>query len=104
MVGGTGRREFTGTPTVEQYLPSSRQWRVLSHMASGSWAAGLVTTETEKGDEVYLVGGSNESSRLSTLARYSVGEDQWTPLAEMSVARNGVGVVLTDGEPWLRKV
>ncbi len=98
MVGGMGRREFTGTPSIEQYLPSSRQWKVLSQMASGSWGAGLVTMDTERGDEVYLVGGSNESSRLSSLGRYNVKDDQWTSLAEMSVARNGVGVVFAEGK------
>ncbi len=98
VVGGMGRREFTGTPSIEQYLPSSRQWRFLTQMVTGSWGAGLVTTDAEKGDEVYLVGGSNESSRLSSLGRYSVGSDQWTSLADMSIARNGVGVVFANGE------
>ena len=100
-VGGMGRREPTGTPSIEQYDPSSRQWRILSQMVTGSWGAGLVTIETGKGgvnEEVYLVGGSNESSRLSSLAKYNVANDQWTSLADMSIARNGVGVVFADGK------
>ena len=100
-VGGMGRREPTGTPSIEQYNPSSRQWRILSQMITGSWGAGLVSMETENGEfgeEVYLVGGSNESSRLSSVAKYNVANDQWTSLADMSIARNGVGVVFAVGK------
>ena len=50
------------------------------------------------GDEVYLVGGSSESSRLSSVLVYNVSSDQWTAMAEMSVARNGVGVVSVRGK------
>lgn len=104
-----GKREPTGTPSIEQYDPSSRQWKTISHMVTGSWGAGLVAMETEKGgvgEEVLLVGGSNESSRLSGVSRYNVSNDQWTSLPEMSTARNGVGVVFTAGnwnEPCICK-
>ena len=100
-VGGMGRREPAGTPSIELYDPSTRQWRILSQMASGRWGAGLIamtTKESAGGEEVvYLVGGSNESSRLSSVQFYSVASDQWTSVADMSSARNGVGVVAYDG-------
>ena len=53
-----------------------------------------------KGNEevVYLVGGSNESSRLSSVQHYNVANDQWTSVTDMSSARNGVGVVCYEGE------
>ena len=56
-------------------------------------------------DEVYLVGGSSESSRLSSVLVYNVSNDQWTARAEMSVARNGVGVVTARGRScdWMRE-
>ena len=98
-VGGLGRREPTGTPSIEFYNPTSRQWHPLTQMASGRWGAGLVTLETDDdSEEVYLVGGSNESSRLSIVQKYNVSTDQWTSLAEMSIARNGVGVVNAGGK------
>ena len=101
-VGGMGRREPAGTPSIEIYDPSTRQWRILSQMASGRWGAGLITMDTRGSEEaVYLVGGSNESSRLSSVQRYNVPSDQWTSVTDMSSARNGVGVVCYDGEPSL---
>lgn len=102
-VGGMGRRDPTGTPSIELYNPATRQWRTLTQMATGRWGAGLVSLGNgdDSGtacDEVYLVGGSNESSRLSSVLVYNVSSDQWTAMAEMSVARNGVGVVATGGK------
>lgn len=46
---------------------------------------------------MYVVGGSSESSRLSSAERYDVSCDQWSSLPEMSVARNGVGVIVAGG-------
>ena len=96
-----GRRDPTGTPSIEQFNPVTRQWRTLTQMATGRWGAGLVSLGNGEGgggcDEVYLVGGSSESSRLSSVLVYSVSNDQWTAMAEMSVARNGVGVVTARG-------
>ena len=98
-VGGMGRRDPTGTPSIEQFNPTTKQWRTLTQMATGRWGAGLVSLGNGigAGDEVYLVGGSSESSRLSSVLVYNVSSDQWTAMAEMSVARNGVGVVTTRG-------
>ena len=94
-----GRREPAGTPSIELYDPSTKQWRILSQMASGRWGAGLIAMTTkESGEEVvYLVGGSNESSRLSSVQFYNVSSDQWTSVADMSSARNGVGLVSYEG-------
>ena len=82
-------------------------------MATGRWGAGLVSLSGAGGsgdggegcDEVYLVGGSSESSRLSSVLVYNVSNDQWTARAEMSVARNGVGVVTARGGScdWMRE-
>ena len=108
-VGGMGRRDPTGTPSIEQYNPATKQWKTLTQMATGRWGAGLVSLgngdEEEGGvcDEVYLVGGSSESSRLSSVLVYNVSNDQWTGMAEMSVARNGVGVVTARGRSCDRK-
>ena len=68
-------------------------------MASGRWGAGLIAMATKESEEaVYLVGGSNESSRLSSVQFYITSTDQWTSVTDMSSARNGVGVVSYDGE------
>ena len=56
----------------------------------------MTTKDSE--EVVYLVGGSNESSRLSSVQFYAVSNDQWTSASDMSSARNGVGVVSYDGE------
>lgn len=97
-VGGMGRREPAGTPSIELYDPSSKQWHILSQMASGRWGAGLAAMTTTDGEEVvYLVGGSNESSRLSNVQRYTVSTDTWSSARDMSFARNGVGVVTYEG-------
>ena len=108
-----GRRDPTGTPSIELFNPSTRQWRTLTQMATGRWGAGLVSLGGAGGsgdggegcDEVYLVGGSSESSRLSSVLVYNVSNDQWTARAEMSVARNGVGVVTARGRScdWMRE-
>ena len=98
-VGGMGRREPAGTPSIELYDPSTKQWRILSHMASGRWGAGLIAMTTREGEEVvYMVGGSNESSRLSSVQSYNVSGDQWNSASDMSSARNGVGVVTYEGK------
>lgn len=97
-VGGMGRREPAGTPSIELYDPSTKQWQILSQMASGRWGAGLAAMTTREGEEVvYLVGGSNESSRLSSVQRYSVSNDMWSSAQDMFFARNGVGVVTYEG-------
>lgn len=104
-----GRRDPTGTPSIELFNPATRQWKTLTQMATGRWGAGLVSLgsgESGEGcDEVYLVGGSSESSRLSSVLVYNVSGDQWTAMAEMSVARNGVGVVTARGRScdWIRE-
>lgn len=105
-----GRRDPTGTPSIELFNPATRQWRTLTQMATGRWGAGLVSlggsSDGGEGcDEVYLVGGSSESSRLSSVLVYNVSNDQWTARAEMSVARNGVGVVTARGTScdWMRE-
>jgi hypothetical protein len=104
-----GRRDPTGTPSIELFNPATRQWRTLTQMATGRWGAGLVSLGGGEGgegcDEVYLVGGSSESSRLSSVLVYNVSNDQWTAMAEMSVARNGVGVVTARGRScdWIRE-
>ena len=93
-----GRREPAGTPSIELYDPSTKQWRILSQMASGRWGAGLIAMGSkERGEVVYLVGGSNESSRLSSVQCYNVASDQWSSAADMASARNGVGVVTYQG-------
>ena len=98
-VGGMGRRELAGTPSIELYDPSTKQWQLLSQMASGRWGAGLVTMAMGEEEEevVYLVGGSNESSRLSSVQRYTISSDLWSSARDMSFARNGVGVVTHEG-------
>ena len=104
-----GRRDPTGTPSIELFNPATRQWKTLTQMATGRWGAGLVNLGSgesgEGSDEVYLVGGSSESSRLSSVLVYNVSSDQWTAMAEMSVARNGVGVVTARGRScdWLKE-
>ena len=93
-----GRREPAGTPSIERYDPSIKQWQILSQMASGRWGAGLAAMTTTDGEEVvYLVGGSNESSRLSSVQKYTVSNDMWSSVKDMSFARNGVGVVTYEG-------
>ena len=62
-------------------------------MGTSRWGAGVSTLE----NLVFVVGGSNESSRLNSVECYDVATDQWSALPEMSVARNGVGVVTTGG-------
>ena len=97
-VGGMGRREPAGTPSIEYYDPSTKQWQILSQMASGRWGAGLAAMTTTDGEVVvYLVGGSNESSRLSSVQKYTVSSDAWSSAKDMSFARNGVGVVTHEG-------
>ena len=86
-----GRREPTSS--IEQYNPQQRQWCTLSPMGTSRWGAGVSTLE----NLVFVVGGSNESSRLNSVECYDVATDQWSALPEMSVARNGVGVVTTGG-------
>ena len=86
-----GRREPTSS--IEQYDPRQRQWYTLSPMGTSRWGAGVSTLE----NLVFVVGGSNESSRLNSVECYDVATDQWSALPEMSVARNGVGVVTTGG-------
>ena len=105
-----GRRDPTGTPSIEQYNPATKQWRTLTQMATGRWGAGLVTLGNGEeggcgaGDEVYLVGGSSESSRLSSVLVYNVSNDQWMAIADMSMARNGVGVVTARGMSLLFRI
>ncbi len=98
-VGGMGRRELAGTPSIELYDPSTKQWHMLSQMASGRWGAGLVTMPLGDEEElIYLVGGSNESSRLSSVQRYTISSDMWSSARDMALARNGVGVVTYEGK------
>jgi len=98
-VGGMGRRELAGTPSIELYDPSTKQWHMLSQMASGRWGAGLVAMALREEEEVvYLVGGSNESSRLSSVQRYTISSDMWSSAKDMAFSRNGVGVVTHEGE------
>ena len=47
---------------------------------------------------VYVVGGSDDTSRLHTVERYDVIRDQWSPVPPMSTARNGVGVTAVGGK------
>ena len=47
---------------------------------------------------VYVVGGSDDTSRLHSVERYDISRDQWSPVPPMSTARNGVGVTAVGGK------
>ena len=58
---------------------------------------------------VYVVGGSDDTSRLHSVERYDTSRDQWSPVPPMSTARNGVGVTAVGGKSscyvnWLYNV
>ena len=47
---------------------------------------------------MYVVGGSDDTSRLHSVERYDISRDQWSPVPPMSTARNGVGVTAVGGK------
>ena len=51
---------------------------------------------------VYIVGGSDDTSRLNSVERYDITRDQWSAVPPMSSARNGVGVTAVAGKHIVR--
>jgi N-acetylneuraminic acid mutarotase len=41
---------------------------------------------------LYLAGGCNNLSKVSTVDKYDPEKDEWTSVARMSVRRSGLGV------------
>jgi N-acetylneuraminic acid mutarotase len=83
---------------VEEYDPATDAWLLMDDVPFECHMARAVSD----GTHIYLTGGSDASTGLSTAALYrfdpnaSAGS-QWTPLASMATAREGHGAVLVDG-------
>ena len=48
------------------------------------------------GDALFVAGGSNNNSPLSSVERYDIETDKWSQIADMLVPRSGLGVTNLD--------
>ena len=47
-------------------------------------------------DHIYVCGGFDGTVRHSSMERYDITIDQWSPLGNMSVGREGAGLVVAN--------
>jgi len=47
-------------------------------------------------DQLYVVGGYDGSSQLSSIERYNPDQNTWTAIAGMNVKRSCLGVAIVD--------
>jgi hypothetical protein len=78
-------------------------------IAQGSWTTGLTPIPTPRagsgiaqlGDELLVLGGSNDFVSLKTVDAYDVVSDTWRALAPMPTARDGVQALVWQGDVFV---
>src|SRR5690349_1092123 len=73
-----------------------------------SWAAGAVYPSTivryayaQSGQDLYVLGGVSDGTRVSAANRYNATTNAWTPLAPVPVASEAPTAALLDGKIYL---
>ena len=78
---------------VYEYAPGSDRWVEKARMITVKEDFQAVLHQ----GRLYAVGGLNGSTTVNSLEAYDISTDEWTRLADMSVARNAIGVAVVDG-------
>jgi len=92
VFGGMGRSELYSS--AEILIPPIGQWQGLPPMRLPRWGAAAASLESE----VYVAGGSDSSSRLSSVERFDVRTMKWSPAPHLNVPRNGMGLAAHNGK------
>lgn len=92
VFGGMGRSELYSS--AEILVPPIGQWQGLPPMRLPRWGAAAASLESE----VYVAGGSDSSSRLSSVERFDVRTMKWSPAPHLNVPRNGMGLAAHNGK------
>lgn len=87
-----GRSELYSS--AEILVPPIGQWQGLPPMRLPRWGAGAASLESE----IYVAGGSDNSSRLSSVERFDVRSMKWSPAPHLNVPRNGMGLAIHNGK------
>ena len=70
------------------YNPQSKQWTTVAPLPIQRSGFGSAVVDST----LYLAGGCNNLSKVSTVDKYDPEKDEWTSVARMSVRRSGLGV------------
>ncbi|MEQ2214582.1 hypothetical protein XENOCAPTIV_013164 [Xenoophorus captivus] len=78
--------------SVERYDPSKDAWEMVAPMADKriNFGVGVML------GFVFVVGGHNGVSHLSSIERYDPHQNQWTACRPMNEPRTGVGSAIVD--------
>ena len=94
VVGGLG---VDGNPTqvVEAYSPTNDGWLPIATLPEP--LAGVVTIANEDAGTLYVLGGHNGETAVSTVYQYDLDQNSWTKLPDMDIPRaNASGGLVND--------
>ena len=75
-------------PHSQRYNPQTKQWSTVAPLPIQRSGFGSAVVD----NTLYLAGGCNNLSKVSTVDKYDPEKDEWTSVARMSVRRSGLGV------------
>ena len=87
MFGGISRSEPISS--VEVYVPALSQWQMIKPMRVARWGSGTAVVN----HNVYIAGGSDNSTRLLSVEKFNTQTLQWRASPQMSIPRNGMGLI-----------
>merc|ERR1719273_1780707 len=77
-------------PLGESYDPDNDKWTSIANMHTKRKSHGVATL----GGQLYVAGGYDGASQLSSVERYDPDENTWTKLAPMMSKRCGLGLAV----------
>ena len=98
-IGGF-RKENTWLKTIEAYDPATDTWQNRKDMPTGRYE--LSPTTPAVNGKIYVIGGGNEAGQfariLGVVEEYDPGKNEWTKMAPMPTARQGLSVATVQGK------
>lgn len=73
---------------MQRYDPKTREWANMASLPIQRSGFGSAVVDST----LYLVGGCNNLSKVSTVDKYDPDRDEWSSAADMSIRRSGLGV------------
>ena len=92
VIGGVGA-DGKVMSSVEKYDPRSGKWQNIAALSVGRMWLGAALLN----DVIYVVGGSDEATRLNSVERYAPSQNKWLTSTPMIESRRSHAVAALNG-------
>lgn len=80
--------------SAECYHPENDEWNLVAPMKTCRSGSGIASI----GQHIYVVGGYDGVSQLSSVERYDTEKDSWENVSPLIIARSALSLTSLDGK------